>query len=171
MTLGPQFDEDALADHYDKYESDESGHFGMPKKGELPKPGTPIFHGVEPVEREMLGNETGIHWTTSPRVASKFAQIGSGVVIAGVVDNPERQVIPRLSLQFRNPKDAYAMKDPFMLESEQEYHVRPGARIRVTNRDELRGLGVDIPEHINIRHPENHMQYTNLDEFRVTDED
>lgn len=170
MKFGPQFDEDALAEHYDKYSSDDSGHFGMPKRGELPKIGTPVFHGVEPIERGMLGAETGIHWTTSPRVASNFAQIGGSVVISGVVDHPERQVIPRLSLQFKDQRDAEAMRTPSILESEQEYHMRPGARIRVTNRDELHRLGLVVPEHIAIRHPEGHMEYTNLEDFRVNDD-
>lgn len=169
--LSPQFDEDALAEHYDRYEDADSGHFGMPKRGELPKAGTPVFHGVEPVETSMLGAETGIHWTTSPRVASNFAQMGGSVVISGVVDHPERQVIPRLSLQFKDPRDAEAMSDPTMLENEQEYHMRPGARIRVTNRDELNRLGIVVPEHISIRHPENHpLKYTNLEDFRVSDD-
>jgi hypothetical protein len=172
--LSGQFDEDALAEHYDKYENDDSGFFGVPKRGELPKAGTPVFHGVEPIERNMLGvktgAETGIHWTTAPRVASKFAQQGGSVVIAGLVEHPERQVIPRLSLQFKNVRDAEAMDDPTMLENEQEYHMRPGARIRVTNRDELQRLGLEVPEHISIRHPEGHMEYTNLEDFRVKDD-
>lgn len=165
MALGPQFDESKWEEHILKYEDDDSGHFGPPKQGELPKPGTAIYHGVELPEWDMLPHNTGIHWTTRPRVAARFASVERRPIIAAEVEDPENQIIPRLSLRHKDPRDDELVK--IVRDEEQEYHVRPGARLRVTNRDELHGLGVTVPEYIGIDHPKNHINYINLEQFRV----
>lgn len=155
-----------LEEHIMKYQDDDSGYFGPPKRGELPKPGTAIYHGVEPSEVDMLPSNTGIHWSTRPRVAAEFATQKMTPVIAAVVEEPENQIIPRLHLQHANPQDKAGVD--IVLDSEQEYHVRPGARLRVTNRDELKSLGIDVPEHIGVDHPQGHeIKYVNLDQFRL----
>ncbi len=161
---GPQFNNDQLEEQLLRYSDDDSGYFGTPVKGELPEPGTTIYHGIEPPELGLLPKSTGIHWTTRPRVAADFASQTMTPVISAVVENPEDQIIPRLSLQHsdaRNDEGADIVRD-----REQEYHVRPGSLLRVTNRDELRRIGLDVPEMLGIEHPESHpIQYLNLKQF------
>ena len=162
---GPQFDPEKLQEHIDTHLENDVGYHGKPRRGQLPRRGTVLYHGVETPEIGMLPNTTGIHWTTRPTVAAKFAEMSTTPVIAAIVDSP-RQVIPRMRL-IHSDRSNDALVDT-VRDSEQEFHVRPGARLRVVNRDELRGLGLDVPSHINIEHPEEHaVQYTNLESFRM----
>lgn len=162
---GPQFSKEKIEEQIIKYTDDDSGYFGPPQKGELPKPGSVIYHGVEPSERDLLPHKTGIHWTTRPKVAADFASMSLSPIISAIVEDPENQIIPRLSLQHTDPKNDEGAE--IVRDTEQEYHVRPGARLRVTNRDELLGIGVEAPEFIGIEHPESHdIQYLNLNQFK-----
>lgn len=147
------------------YRENGAGYNGPPRRGQLPRRGTILYHGVEKPEMGMLPDTTGIHWTTRPSVAANFAEISTTPVIAAVVDDP-RQVIPRMRL-VHSDRNNDALVDT-VRDKEQEFHVRPGARLRVMNRGELRGLGLNVPSHINIEHPEEHeIQYTNLENFRI----
>lgn len=136
--------------------------FPDPVKGELPAKGTRLYRGSKGGEVD----KAGIHWSLDKRIAESFAipKYG-GHVMEVEVDDPEKQVIPRVSLTPRNPLDAQIMANKNLLASEQEYHLRPGAKLRVLNRDQL---GEHFPEHVEIEHTGRGVAYTNLSQYAAT---
>jgi hypothetical protein len=81
------------------------------------------------------------------------------------VDDPEGQVIPRQALEFRSGFDEDFMSNQDLLNYEQEYHLRPGANVRLLNRDQL---GKHFPEQVKIQPTGNRVAYTNLSSFATT---
>lgn len=135
--------------------------FPEPIKGELPTKGTRLYRGSSGGE---VGG-AGIHWTLDKDVASVYAQRGDGYVMETEVDDPEGQVIPRQSLTFRSKFDEETMSNPALLAREQEYHLRPGASMRLLNREQL---GEHFPEQIRIAPTGEGVAYKNLASFATT---
>lgn len=139
-----------------------SENFPDPVRGELPAKGTRLYRGSKGGE----DGKAGIHWSLRRQIAEIFSRPEDGGHVVEVeVDDPEGQVIPRMSLEFRNYRDQEFMQHKHILNDEQEYHLRPGAKLRVLNRDQL---GEHFPEHVEIEHTGRGVPYTNLSQYATS---
>jgi hypothetical protein len=137
--------------------------FPAPVKGELPVKGTRLYRGSQGGEVK----DAGIHWTLDKKVADAYSRRGGGegYVMETEVDDPAGQVIPRQALEFRSGFDKDFMSNQDRLNYEQEYHLRPGANVRLLNRDQL---GKHFPEQVKIQPTGKRVAYTNLSSFATT---
>lgn len=177
---------------YNRYKGHQLKYFRMEKPelpefeiGQLPKAGTKLYRGVrspsmtthsdEEVKSLGLGEVrdvqeegvVGISWSESPSWGASFTEHG-GFILETEVDDPEGQIMPRRAIRHSNANDARVADE--QARDEREYNPRPGARLRVTNREELLGLGFNVPESLKVEH-RGTLRYSNLEDFRVKDED
>jgi hypothetical protein len=143
--------------------TNDEPQFPAPVKGELPVKGTRLYRGTGGDESKGAG----IHWTLKRSQAEHFANLNHNQypVMEIEVDDPEGQVIPRLSLEPRNYDDVGIMSNKNILYNEQEYHLRPGANVKVLNRDQLGG---HFPERLKIEPKASGVAYRNLSSFAAT---
>ena len=192
MRLGPQFDAHKFDEHINKYRFGPFDDDALPKfeVGQLPAVGTKLYRGVKrptdgtnftSVGRDgaeiILGNMgevgsvqnegvVGISWSEAPWQAGDFARqgVGEAFVIETEVDDPQNQIIPRRAIRHTIGNDE--RNADRLASQEREYNPRPGASLRVTNRDELLQLGINVPERLTVEH-RGKMKYSNLEDFRV----